>query len=291
MTEYNVRIQLAMISVIQELKNAVDDFVNNDAGSVTDLYILTPAGYAFKLDSITIPTIVPLHGFRIKIGAINVDIPTSMISFMMPGIMLPITLGMNLNLHVPGSESWLYGGPLRENVWPPRAGNSGFFSQIQYYELVDAGIDGSVLLFALGIGYALNKAGLSRVAEYFIKRIMSKNTIQLTNETRKILEDVGTLSTNLATLQGDVTILKNNIGTSSPTIASYVSSINGLVTAIKLVVDKVVIEVLSDELDESTVREKLDSVLNEIGVTILDPETLNKKIDNISSKVRAKTYV
>jgi hypothetical protein len=243
-----VKYQIVLKNVFQSLKDAVDDYINIDGGDVTGMYILTIAGAAIDLNDITVPLDTDINGIRIKIkGAPNIDIPLEAVGLMNPSFMPMITMmGMNINIPVPGSENWLFGGPLRENVWPPKPGTDPIFSTTQYYTLDDGTLDGISLTFALSIVYALHRIGLSKIANYFVSKLLSKNTIAASHEVADILTNTNTILTNIGTAQSSIDSLDSTLSPTGPSLKTFLSGLNSVINAIKAVIDKVDIQLLFD---------------------------------------------
>lgn len=285
MTVQDVKMEIIMRDVFQQLKNAVDDYVAYDGGSVTNMYIITPAGAAFKLDNITVPNLNGLTGIRIHIGAITFDIPLVNIGVLSPTFGILQMLGAVIDPAVPGSENWLYGGPLREGIWPPKVGTDPAFSEVQYYKMSDGVIDGFIGSLIVAIAYGLVKVGLYLVVERFLKKIFSRSTINLTRETAQILNTVNNINTVLGatqttvnSIQSTTTTINTNLG--SGNVTTLLTTANGLINLIKLIVDKVEVQVLRGDTEPSII-DSVDSIMNELGITITDPLTLNEKVDEI----------
>jgi hypothetical protein len=257
-----------MRDVVQQLVDAVSDWVSIDGGSTTGLYLMLPSGISFDLSNLSVPSIENLSGFRLKIGGYNIDIPTDAVLSFSPGLNVANFLGATFDPPVPGSENWLFGGPLRESVWPPEVGTSGSFSEVQYYRLSDVIIDGTVASFAIAIAFVLTKIGLTQLASRFVRRLMSRNTISNSNEIRQLLTNTSTLINTANSIDNKVNSLASELGTGGGTsIHQYMSSFNVILTAIDTAVDtiKVTVEASDGMIDSnSTDLTSILTILNDI---------------------------
>jgi hypothetical protein len=279
-----IKAQIVFRNVIQDLKDAVNDWITNDGGDPTGIWIISLSGVAYDLSNISVPLDVDINGIRIYVGSLHIDIPTIALVGLNP-VLLPtiVLMGLNIDLHIPGSENWYYGGPLREDVWPPKIGTDPVFASTQYYTFDDGAIDQAGFAFAIGLIYGLNKAGLSSVATYFVRRLFSHGTISQASDVESILS-------NSLDIISTVNTINTSLGSSSPSVSSVVSSIKVVVEAMKTVIDEVKIELLSTTSDPQTVIEKLNSIMIEIGDAVSDPETLDQKISDIKTKLGASVY-
>lgn len=285
--------QILFRNIFQDLKDAVQDWVTNDGGNPVGLYIVTFSGLAIDLNDIPIPTIDDFTGFRITIGAYTIDIPNVAVGLINPSITIPtlVIAGLDMNFKVPGSENWKYGGPLRENVWPPVVGTSPSFSATQYYNGIDGIIDGAGLSVVIGFAYALNKVGLSKISNYFMSRIMTRGSISAAHDIFTILKNTDDIIIATSNINNAVNTIDGKIGTGAPSLTSSLASLSGIAAAINAIVETVEIELLTGEGNPDTINTKLNNIMEELGLTELDPDKLNSKVDELLYRLKPKTYV
>jgi hypothetical protein len=263
MVEIDVAVQLMYRDVVSNLKDAVDKFIiDNPTVDLSNAWILAPSGWSVNLGSITVPSVATFAGFKINVGSLNVKIPTADIKYVGIGNPNLLLLGLTMNMRIPGSEHWYYGGPLRGNVWPPQVGTS--FATTQYYTGEDGLIDGAFVALVFAIVYGLSKLGLTSLASDFVKRILSRNTLSASNETIHILENTQEILDGLNDVNTTIGDIED--GTVSDPLHKVAGVTNGLAQAMKLIIDKVDVQVLTSEENEyvqtelSDLADKLDEI-------------------------------
>jgi hypothetical protein len=191
---YSVYLRTAMI----HLKAAIDEYKVEVPGvNLTGMFIILPSGLAIKLDDIQIPSLTVITKAYILVGDIKLYIPEiqwNLDGFIpVPFLMAKLFLGLFgqgdlFSTVVKDSEHWYFGGPFREDMWPPKVGTDPAFSTLQQYNLGNFATDLAFLALITTISFALTKVGLSRVEEKFVAKLLTNGTMDPDAREKKIYE-------------------------------------------------------------------------------------------------------
>jgi hypothetical protein len=187
----------SVAKVLGWLRDACDEWLA-EGHSLDGYWIVLTSGLSINLANISIPSMTPFSGLRFRVLDLTVDIPKHWIDIIFPQwSFLWESTGSILNTPIPGSENWDYSGPLRGNQWPPKAGT--LFNPVEYYRLWHLGLDASSIILIGSIIYALIRVGLGGLASKFVKKALTSNTIQDSDEIGDIKDDADKLVETLIT--------------------------------------------------------------------------------------------
>lgn len=279
---FDPKYTLAVKHIMDSLDSAVSDWITIDGGDPTDIWIVTVSGLAFCLADIpTIPEI-SVTGIKLTFKGVVLNVPIIQLS------LLSWILKFGDAMHVPGSQHWLFGGPLRENVWPPKPGDDPIFSEVQYYTTRSGLIDGASLILVISIGYALTKIGLLSLASRFFKKIFTNNTTAGSDEVQQSLTDISDKASNMMTAlyNNDVPLLtqiSQLAGIAGVLISAYNTAEHIFNAAIPAETTQNIIDILADV---ETIQLELDENLNKLNEWLIYLDDLSSWLANPIGRFR-----
>jgi hypothetical protein len=232
--------------VLKELKDAVDDFINDGNALPSTPIITLPSGVDIDLSSITLPTDLSWTYLKITIRGVTVNVT-------LPNVTLDMDGGFNQKLlKVPGSNAWDYS----RNGFDNKPGT--FYSPDEYYWMPRDGFkDGQIIIMAVAIVIALDYAGFDVISKYFVKRFFTKNRFNQARQLVRMEQKLDTATTKVDDVQSTVDDVTTKVG----------SSASG--KSLGQLFDDLIVQIDSGDTSRDEIIELLTNLITNIGVKLI----------------------
>lgn len=253
-----VRLQfrVALKNVIDDLWDGVQDYLGLPASLPSNPIVVIPSGLSFDLSTDFRLSAFNATGWRFKFAGGDYDIafPAWVVAI---SEFQPLGIMALQKVKFKNSENWYY----ERNGYSHQLGTA--YAPDEYYDGGDLMIDGTVFTVVVGILYALKELGLQKIADFFMKRVITKNRFKQVNQMQTVYNQLyDDTDTDTVAGQSKASYQEVTDSVTSGTVKNWLS-------LMKAVIDKVDVQLINDSDPLKDVILRLQS-MHETNVELME---------------------